>query len=149
MYLRRTCNRQACLACFQRNRLVLVAPCLYLHLTMMTRLGWMSRLRLYILLLALLHVHHTHVIGMLHISQCYWGPCRNECVVVYVIWMLLWVHHMIPLFFDMDLCNSCNYDFHVQLAAVPSNIPWEFDPQFFLEALPVLRPLMGAWEFFD
>jgi hypothetical protein len=149
MYPRRTCNRQACLVCSQRSHLVPVAPCLYLQMTMTTRLGRMSRLRLHSLLLALLHSHHTHAVGMLHIFRHYWGPCRSECKVVYVIWMFLWVHHMLPLLIDTDLCNSRNYDFHVQLATVPSNVPWGSDPQLFLEASPVLRPLMGAEEFLD
>jgi hypothetical protein len=71
MYPRRTCNRQACLACSQRSRLVAVAPCPYLYMTMTTRSGRMSRLRLHSLLLALLHSHHTHAAGMPHIFQRY------------------------------------------------------------------------------
>jgi hypothetical protein len=71
MYPRQTCNRQACLACSQRSRLVLVAPCLYLHLAMTTRLGRMSRLRLHSLFLALLHSRRTHAVGMPHIFQRY------------------------------------------------------------------------------
>ena len=149
MYPCQTSNRQACLACSLRSCLVLIAPCLYHHLRMITCSGRMSHLRLHSLLLVLLHSHYMHAVGMLHIFRRYWGPCRSECEVVYVIWMLLWVHHMIPLLFDTDLCNSRNYDFHVQLAVVPSNVPWGFDPQLFLEASPILRPLMGAWEFLD
>ena len=149
MYPSRTGNRQACLACSQHSRLVLVALYLYLHLTMMIHSGQMSCLRLHSLFLALLHSHHTHAAGMLHIYWRYWGPCHSECEVVYVTWMLLWVHYMIPLLFNMDLCNSRNYDFHIQLAAVPSNILWGFDPQLFLEASPVLRPLICAREFLD
>jgi hypothetical protein len=71
MYPRGTCNRQACLACSQRSRLVPIAPYLYLHLTMTTRSGRMSRLRLYSLLLTLLHSRHTHAAGMPHIFRRY------------------------------------------------------------------------------
>ena len=71
MYPCQTCNRQACLACSQRSRLVPVAPCLYLHMMMITCLGRMSRLRLHSFLLALLHSHHTHATRMMHIFWRY------------------------------------------------------------------------------
>ena len=71
MYPRRKCNLQACFACSLRSRLVIVAPCFCLHLTMMTRLGQMSRLRLHNLLLALLHSRHMHAVGMQRIFRRY------------------------------------------------------------------------------
>ena len=149
MYPCRTCNLQTCLACSLSSHLVVVAPYLYLYLTMMTCLGQMNCLRLHILLLALLHSHHMHAIGMQHIFRCNWGPCRSECEVVYVIWMLFLVHDMIPLLFDIDLCNSRNCDFDEQLAAFPSCVPWGSDLQLFVVVALVLRPLMGPWEFLD